>query len=78
MFTCGVWWCTCVSGLRLKALHVIEPLRPTVVLLGAPNVGKSSIVTAVSSANPEVSNYPFTTRAILRYIYLSHPNLTLI
>jgi nucleolar GTP-binding protein len=32
--------------------------------VGCPNVGKSSIVRAVSSGTPEVNNYPFTTRGM--------------
>lgn len=33
-----------------------------VVLIGLANVGKSSLVQALTNANPEVSDYPFTTR----------------
>lgn len=49
---------------ELKRIPVIDLDLPTVVLVGAPNVGKSSIVRAVSTGTPEVNDYPFTTRGV--------------
>ncbi|MFB6271047.1 MAG: NOG1 family protein [Halobacterium sp.] len=48
----------------LKDLPEIDPDDPTVVVAGYPNVGKSSFVNAVSSADIETAEYPFTTKAI--------------
>ena len=48
----------------LRRIPVIELDVPTVVLVGAPNVGKSSIVRTVSTGTPEVNDYPFTTRGV--------------
>ena len=48
----------------LRRLPVAELETPTVALVGAPNVGKSSLVRVLSSGQPEVCNYPFTTKGI--------------
>lgn len=38
---------------------------PTVVITGLPNVGKSTLLKKLTGSEPEISNYPFTTKDIM-------------
>ena len=48
----------------LRHLPSLDPGEPCIVVAGAPNVGKSALITALSSGEPEVASYPFTTKQL--------------
>lgn len=48
----------------LKRLPRVDPVSPCIVVCGAPNVGKSAFISALSTGKMEVNHYPFTTKQI--------------
>jgi len=49
---------------KFKQLPSIPTKHPTIVVAGYPSVGKSKLVKAVSTADPKVAPYPFTTQEL--------------
>ncbi len=50
---------------KFRNLPSIDPMVPTLVVAGFPNVGKSKLVTELSTATPQIAPYPFTTKGII-------------
>ncbi len=49
---------------KMRGFPNLDSSLPTVVVAGYPNVGKSTVVQKISSADPKIAHYPFTTKEV--------------
>ena len=52
------------AGRTLRKLPNFEDI-PTVIIAGLPNVGKTSLLKAITGSEPEIALYPFTTKGLM-------------
>jgi len=58
----------------MKNYPAIKTSVYTVCIFGFPNVGKSTLLAKLTTANPEINSYPFTTRS-LNLGYIKQPGI---
>jgi nucleolar GTP-binding protein len=52
---------------RLKMRHfpVIKTSMPTIIIAGYPNVGKTTLLSLLTTSTPKIASYPFTTQQLM-------------
>ena len=50
---------------KLRVLPSFKTSVPTIVIAGFPNVGKTTLLKALTGSAPEIQSYPFTTKSLM-------------
>ena len=50
---------------KLKDLPDVDARSPTVIIAGMPNTGKSTLLSKITTKEPEIAPYPFTTKGLI-------------
>ncbi len=60
----------------LREIPDINSEEPVLVVAGSPNVGKSQLVTCISTGKPEIASYPFTTKGVsIGHLHLDYDRI---
>ena len=60
----------------LREIPDINTEEPVLVVAGSPNVGKSQLVTCISTGKPEIASYPFTTKGVsIGHLHLDYDRI---
>lgn len=63
----------------MRKIPDIDPELKTFIIAGMPNVGKSSLIAAITNTKPQIASYPFTTQSIsIGYLDIDHEKIQLI
>ncbi|MBN2454819.1 50S ribosome-binding GTPase, partial [Candidatus Woesearchaeota archaeon] len=49
----------------MRKFPIVKTSLPTIVIAGYPNVGKTTLLTELTGADPEIASYPFTTQRLM-------------
>ena len=64
---------------QVYSLELDFRIYSDILLLGPPNVGKSTFLSSVSNARPEIKNYPYTTREpIIAIAKINYKNIKIV